>query len=160
MKEEVRYIKGVLGRRVEVEENKYGELEVRVRKEDVRQVMRVLRDHSEMEYKGWIDITGVDRGEKIEIVYMLLSVRKNRRIRVKSEVDNEDMEIDSVIDIYKGADWSEREVYDMFGVYFRNHGDMRRLLTDYGFKGNPLRKEYNEVIGMRYDEEKKGVRVE
>lgn len=157
--EEVRYIKGIIGRG-EVEENRYGELEIRVRKEEVRNIARILKDHSELEYKNIIDITGVDMGEKIEVIYMLQSVRKNRRIRIKSEVENKDLEIETIVDIFRGAEWSEREVYDMFGVYFKNHGDMRRILTDYGFKGNPLRKEYNEVIGMRYDEEKKGVVIE
>jgi NADH dehydrogenase (ubiquinone) Fe-S protein 3 len=120
-----------------------------------------IRDHSNSKFKILVDITAVDfpeRQERFEVVYNLLSVHHNSRIRVKTSV-NEYTSIDSVTSLYPSANWYEREVWDLYGVYFTGHPNLRRIMTDYGFEGHPLRKDfpmtgYDEV---RYDSEKKCV---
>jgi len=97
---------------------------------------------------------------RFDVVYQLLSIQKNARIRVKCSLANTDVIlIDSVSDLWPSANWSEREVYDMFGIYFNNHPDLRRVLTDYGFAGHPLRKDFPQTgyVEMRYDEDLKKV---
>ncbi|KAK4685044.1 NADH dehydrogenase (ubiquinone) Fe-S protein 3, partial [Tremellales sp. Uapishka_1] len=124
-------------------------------------VLTFLRDHTQCQYKAMMDITAVDyptRSQRFEIVYNLLSIAHQSRIRVKTYAD-EITPVPSSVGLFRGADWYEREVWDMFGVFFSGHPDLRRILTDYGFEGHPLRKDfpltgYNEV---RYDEEKKRV---
>lgn len=157
----MRWLKELFGRSVEVYEER-GDVVVRVvRKERLLEVLRVLRDHTQSQYKCITDITCVDypnREKRFEVVYILLSVRYSRRLRLKVEVEELES-IESTTGLYKGSDWLEREVYDMFGIVFEGHGDLRRLLTDYGFEGHPLRKDfpltgYREV---RYDEGKKSV---
>jgi NADH dehydrogenase (ubiquinone) Fe-S protein 3 len=110
------------------------------------------------------DITAVDyptRDQRFEVVYNLLSVRHNSRIRVKTYAD-EASPVPSITGLYDGANWYEREVYDMFGVFFVGHPDLRRILTDYGFDGHPLRKDFplTGYTEVRYDEEKKRIVVE
>ncbi|KAL7421447.1 putative NADH-ubiquinone oxidoreductase 30.4 kDa subunit, mitochondrial [Cryptotrichosporon argae] len=120
-----------------------------------------LRDHTQCQYKAVMDITAVDyptREKRFEVVYNLLSIAHQSRIRVKTYAD-EVSPVPSVVPLFSGADWYEREVWDMYGVFFAGHPDLRRILTDYGFEGHPLRKDfpltgYSEV---RYDEEKKRV---
>lgn len=124
-------------------------------------VITFLRDHTSAQFKTVMDITAVDfpaRTNRFEVVYNLLSVRFNSRIRVKTYA-SETSAVPSVAPIFDGANWYERETYDMFGVFFENHPDLRRILTDYGFEGHPLRKDF-PVTGyteVRYDEEKKRV---
>lgn len=124
-------------------------------------VMTFLKDHSAAQYKCVVDITAADypsRENRFEVVYNLLSVRYNARIRVKTYA-SEVSAVPSIANMYRGANWYERETYDMFGVFFENHPDLRRILTDYGFEGHPLRKDF-PVTGyteLRYDEEKKRV---
>lgn len=123
-----------------------------------------LRDHMNTQFKICTDITAVDypsRKARFEVVYILLSVQYNYRIRVKTCVD-EITSLESSTDVYSSAAWFEREVWDMFGVFFHNHPDLRRILTDYGFHGHPLRKDfplsgYKEV---RYDDSEKRVVTE
>ncbi|BEJ16554.1 hypothetical protein CspHIS471_0511590 [Cutaneotrichosporon sp. HIS471] len=125
------------------------------------QTLTFLRDHTNCQYKQVVDITAVDyptREKRFEVVYNLLSVAHQSRIRVKTYADEVDP-VPSAVPVYNGANWYEREVYDMYGVFFEGHPDLRRILTDYGFEGHPLRKDfpltgYSEV---RYDEEKKRV---
>lgn len=110
------------------------------------------------------DITAVDyptRDMRFEIVYNMLSVRHNSRIRVKTYAD-EARPVPSITSLYDGANWYEREVYDMFGVFFVGHPDLRRIMTDYGFDGHPLRKDFplTGYTEIRYDEEKKRIVVE
>lgn len=110
------------------------------------------------------DITAVDyptRDQRFEVVYNLLSVRHNSRIRVKTYAD-ESTPVPSITSLFDGANWYEREVYDMFGVFFTDHPDLRRILTDYGFDGHPLRKDFplTGYTEIRYDEEKKRIVVE
>ncbi|EFP80758.1 NADH dehydrogenase (ubiquinone) Fe-S protein 3 [Puccinia graminis f. sp. tritici CRL 75-36-700-3] len=120
-----------------------------------------LRDHKQCQYKQLIDISGVDyptRPKRFEVVYHLLSIQYASRLRVKTYAD-EVSPVPSVSGIFRSADWFEREVYDMFGVFFHNHPDLRRILTDYGFEGYPLRKDFplTGYTEVRYDEEKKRV---
>ncbi len=120
------------------------ELELLVAPEGIVSVMMFLKCHHNAEFTNLVDIAGVDmptRKYRFEIVYNLLSLRYNSRIRVKTYTD-ELTPIDSVDDVFKAANWYEREIFDMFGVYFSNHPDMRRILTDYGFEGYPLRKDF------------------
>lgn len=120
-----------------------------------------LKNHSNARYRVLIDVCGVDypsRKQRFEIVYNLLSIQYNSRIRIQTNVD-EITPMNSVVNIFPSAGWWEREVWDMFGVYFTNHPDLRRILTDYGFEGHPLRKDfplsgYSEV---RYDDSEKRV---
>ncbi|KAJ5387929.1 hypothetical protein N7509_010470 [Penicillium cosmopolitanum] len=123
-----------------------------------------LKNHTAAEFTQISDITGVDfptRDQRFEVVYNLLSVRFNSRIRVKTYCD-EATPVPSVTGLFEGALWYEREVYDMFGVFFSGHPDLRRIMTDYGFDGHPLRKDFplTGYTEVRYDEEKKRVVVE
>lgn len=107
-------------------------------------VLRFLRDHHQCQYKSVMDITAVDvptRSQRFEVVYNLLSYQFQSRIRVKTYCD-EITPVPSASGLYRGADWYEREVWDMFGVFFSGHPDLRRILTDYGFEGHPLRKDF------------------
>ncbi|CAH7688379.1 hypothetical protein BY996DRAFT_4584256 [Phakopsora pachyrhizi] len=124
-------------------------------------VLTFLRDHRQCRYKQLMDISGADyptRSKRFEIVYHLLSIEFASRIRVKTYAD-EVSPVPSASGVFRSADWFEREVYDMFGVYFLGHPDLRRILTDYGFEGHPLRKDFplTGYTEVRYDEEKKRV---
>ena len=127
-------------------------------------VMSFLKYHTAAEYTMVADITAVDyptRSNRFEVVYNLLSVRYNSRIRVKTYAD-EATPVPSITSLYDGANWYEREVYDLFGVFFVGHPDLRRIMTDYGFDGHPLRKDFplTGYTEIRYDEEKKRIVVE
>jgi len=123
-----------------------------------------LKYHTAAEFTMVADITAVDfptRDQRFEVVYNMLSVRHNARIRVKTYAD-EATPVPSITSLYDGANWYEREVYDLFGVFFVGHPDLRRLMTDYGFDGHPLRKDFplTGYTEIRYDEEKKRIVVE
>ena len=125
---------------------------------------RYLRDHTNMQFKILVDITAVDypsRAQRFEIVYNLLSIQYNGRIRIKVNVD-ELTPVDSIISLFKAAGWLEREVWDMFGIFFLNHPDLRRILSDYGFEGHPLRKDFplTGYVEVRYDDSEKRVITE
>lgn len=132
--------------------------EIRVSKERLLEVMRYLRDHTGYECKSIIDIIGVDKGGLLEVVYVLRSVRYSGCVEVKVELKEGEV-IESIGGLYRGSNWLEREVYDMFGIEFVGHEDLRRLLTDYGFEGNALRKGYplTGYSEVGYNEERKGV---
>lgn len=120
-----------------------------------------LREHINCQYKILTAISGVDFPEiqnRFEIAYELLSIRFNTRIRVKTYI-NEVTSIDSIVSVYSSANWWEREIWDLFGVFFANHPDLRRILTDYGFEGHPLRKDFplSGYVEVRYDERQKRV---
>lgn len=149
-------MKYILGDKVVVE-SRNGQEEVIVVKDskDIVEVMEILKNNTLLQYKNIIDITAVDKEEEgLIVVYMLLSVRFSKRVRVVCKVEDE---IKSIRGVYEGANWLEREVFDMFGIRFVGHGDLRRILTDYGFKGNPLLKSFNKNENVRYDEELKAV---
>lgn len=140
------------------------ELEVMIAPEGVVPVLSFLKDHHNAQYANIVDIAGVDvptRQYRFEVVYNLLSVHFNSRIRVKTYTD-ELTALDSATPVYKGANWYEREVWDMYGVFFGNHPDLRRILTDYGFEGHPFRKDFplSGYVEVRYDDEVKRVVVE
>ena len=128
----------------------HNELTLHVDREEIVAVMRFLRDDPRCLFEILIDICGVDwpaRTNRFDVVYHLLSPRLNQRIRVKLETD-ETTPIASVVDIFSAANWFEREAYDMFGILFSGHPDLRRLLTDYGFQGFPMRKDF-PLTGLR-----------
>ncbi|KAK9499386.1 hypothetical protein O3M35_002432 [Rhynocoris fuscipes] len=137
------------------------ELEVLIHPEGVLPVLQFLKDHHNAQFVNLVDIAGVDvpsRQYRFEIVYNLLSLRFNSRIRVKTYTD-ELTPIESATPVFKAANWYEREIWDMFGVFFANHPDLRRILTDYGFEGHPFRKDFplTGYVEVRYDDEKKRV---
>jgi NADH-quinone oxidoreductase subunit C len=139
----------------------HGELTLTVAPGDIVTVVKRLRDDERCRYVSIIDVTAVDwpsRERRFDVVYHFLSPSHNRRIRVKVEV-GETTSVPSIIDVFPGADWFEREVYDLYGVPFTGHPDMRRLLTDYGFEGHPLRKDFplTGFVEVRWDEEQKRV---
>jgi NADH-quinone oxidoreductase subunit C len=139
----------------------FGQLTLAADAADIVRVMRFLRDDERCLFWCIIDITAVDwpeREQRFDVVYHLLSPRRNQRIRVKLQTD-EATPVPSVISVYRGADWFEREVYDLYGVLFSGHPDLRRLLTDYGFEGHPLRKDFplTGFVEVRWDDELKRV---
>lgn len=139
----------------------HGELTLVVVREHIPNVIKFLRDDSQCRFETLIDICGVDfpeRRERFEVVYHLLSMRMNQRIRVKCSTD-EDTAVPSIMDIFPAAQWYEREALDMYGIAFAGNDDLRRLLTDYGFEGHPLRKDFplTGYVEVRYDELEKRV---
>jgi NADH-quinone oxidoreductase subunit C len=137
----------------------YGDLSVTAQLPRIAEAMRVLRDtHG---FQQLVDIAGVDfpeRERRFDVVYHLLSLTRNLRIRVKVETD-EDTAVPTVTRVFPNADWYEREAFDMYGVFFDGHPDLRRILTDYGFHGHPLRKDFpmTGYVEVRYDDELKRV---
>jgi len=139
----------------------HGELVIQARADNLPSVMKHLRDDQQCLFKILIDITAVDwpeRGQRFEVVYNLLSIKHNQRVRIKAAVA-EDILVPSICGIYRAAGWFEREVWDMFGIMFSDHPDLRRILTDYGFEGHPLRKDFPTTgyVELRYDDEQKRV---
>jgi NADH-quinone oxidoreductase subunit C len=139
----------------------FGQLTLTAEAADIVRVMQFLRDDERCLFWSIIDITAVDwpgREKRFDVVYHLLSPRRNQRIRVKLETD-EVTPVPSIISVYRGADWFEREAYDLYGVLFSGHPDLRRLLTDYGFEGHPLRKDFplTGFVEVRWDDELKRV---
>jgi len=139
----------------------YDELNLTTSADNIVSVLRWLRDDVQTQFISMIDVCGVDypeRKARFDVVYHLLSPRQNARVRVKLSVDANSM-VPSVVDVFPGADWFEREAYDMYGIVFTGHPDLRRLLTDYGFEGYPLRKDFplTGFSEVRYDDEQKRV---
>jgi NADH-quinone oxidoreductase subunit C len=138
-----------------------GELTLTVLPARIVEVATFLRDDERCQFWNIIDITAIDwpgRERRFDVVYHFLSPKQNCRVRVKAEV-GEGTPVASLIDIFPGANWFERETYDLYGVLFTGHPDMRRLLTDYGFEGHPLRKDFplTGFVEVRYDDEQKRV---
>ena len=134
---------------------------LRARPQSVLQVLRFLKDDSKCVFKTLVDLCGVDypdREQRFEVVYNLLSVKHNLRMRVKVSTD-EDTPVPSACTLFMAAEWNEREAWDMYGIFFSDHPDLRRLLTDYGFEGHPLRKDFPLTghVEVRYDDEVKRV---
>jgi NADH-quinone oxidoreductase subunit C len=139
----------------------FGELTVTAPAHRIVDVLTLLRDLPEFQFHQLIDVCGADypqRTLRFDVVYHLLSMTKNRRIRVKVETD-EDTAVPSVVSVFPVADWFERESFDMYGIFFSGHPDLRRLLTDYGFHGHPLRKDFpmTGYVEVRYDDTLKRV---
>ena len=139
----------------------FGEVTVTVARDRIGEVLTLLRDDPACRFEVLLDVCGVDwpgRPQRFDVVYHLLSPRLNQRIRVQLETD-EDTPVPSVIGVFPTANWLEREAYDMYGILFSGHPDLRRILTDYGFRGFPLRKDFplTGYVEVRYDDEQKRV---
>jgi NADH-quinone oxidoreductase subunit C len=139
----------------------FGELTIDAERAEILRVLSHLRDESDCRFTLLIDITAVDwpqREKRFDVVYLLLSLSGNRRIRVKLQVE-ENVSVPSAVELFPAAGWAERETFDMYGITFAQHPDLRRLLTDYGFSGYPLRKDFplTGYVELRYDEEQKRV---
>jgi NADH-quinone oxidoreductase subunit C len=142
----------------------FGELTLTLDPSRIIDAIKLLRNDPDWQFLSIIDISGADYPERVrrfEVVYHLLSPNLNRRIRLKIATD-EETPIASATEVYPGADWYEREIYDFFGVLFVGHPDLRRILTDYGFDGHPLRKDFpmTGFVEVRYDDQEKRVRYE
>lgn len=146
----------VLGTKVE-----FDELIIRARRDLIVKVLTFLRDDVNCRFQQLMDLCGVDypeREKRFEVVYNLLSLTHNMRVRVKVETD-EETPVPSVSGVFSSATWFEREAWDLFGIYFSEHPDLRRIMTDYGFDGHPLRKDFplTGYVEVRYDDEQKRV---
>ena len=142
----------------------FGELMLTVERDSINRTLTYLRDAETLQFAQLMDVCGVDylgRTPRFEVVYNLLSLSYNLRVRVKIEVE-EDVLIPSAVSVYSSAGWWEREIFDLYGLLFDNHPDLRRILTDYGFEGHPLRKDFplTGYVEVRYDEEQKRVLYE
>ena len=155
------YISGSLGDVVTDVECRLNELMITIKREDILGVLKFLRDDANCQFKQLMDICGVDFPEEDErfcVVYNLLSLTHNNRIRVKTWT-NENTPVASATQLFSSAGWWERETWDLYGIYFADHPDLRRILTDYGFEGHPLRKDFplTGYVELRYDDEQKRV---
>ena len=151
----------VLGPRLVSHEVAFEELAVSVNADKIIEVVTLLRDDPELQFVSLIDICGVDwpeREKRFEVVYHFLSPRKNHRIRIKVATDAE-TPVPSLSDVFPGATWFEREAYDLYGILFDGNPDFRRILTDYGFRGHPLRKDFplTGFVEARYSNEQRRV---
>ena len=161
LKELAEHLRDQLGDRLLADEVRLGELMISVKRDEIVDVLKILRDDSNCRFHQLMDICGVDYADespRFEIVYNLLSMTHNTRIRVKLRTDEDDP-VPSVCGVFSTANWFEREVFDMFGVTFAGNKDLRRILTDYGFEGHPLRKDFplTGFSEVRYDDEQKRV---
>lgn len=155
------YIASKAGEHVTSWEISLGELMVTTSRESLLRLMKLVRDDANCLFKVLIDVTAADypaREERFEVVYNLLSLSHNQRIRIKVPAE-EQAPVASMVQLFSSAGWFEREVWDMFGIFFTDHPDLRRMLTDYGFEGHPLRKDFplTGYVEVRYDDEQKRV---
>ncbi|MCH6576216.1 MAG: NADH-quinone oxidoreductase subunit C [Proteobacteria bacterium] len=155
------YVLGALPEMVSGAEVAHGELTIEVNWDAIVTVLTFLRDDTNCQFRQLIDICGVDypgRERRFEVVYHLLSLRQNQRIRVKLSTD-ESTPVPSATGVFSAAGWWEREAWDLYGILFSGHPDLRRILTDYGFEGHPLRKDFPLTghVEVRYDDEQKRV---
>jgi NADH-quinone oxidoreductase subunit C len=139
----------------------FGELTLHAEAVDIVDVLTFLRDDAECKFVCFIDICGADypvREKRFDVVYHLLSPYKNTRVRVKVQAD-EETQVPSALSVFPAANWYERETFDLYGILFSGHPDLRRILTDYGFSGHPLRKDFPVTghVEVRYDDEAKRV---
>jgi len=139
----------------------FGELNIEARADQIVPLLSLLKDDADFQFQQLIELCGVDYPERplrFDVVYLLLSLTKNLRVRIKVQTD-EDTAVPSVTGVYPNADWCERETFDMYGVFFSGHPDLRRILTDYGFHGHPLRKDFpmTGYVEVRYDDSLKRV---
>jgi NADH-quinone oxidoreductase subunit C len=161
LKELQSYVSEQLGDKLDESAIAFDELTLNVMGSNIVSVLRFLRDDVQTRFISFIDLCGVDypeRKNRFEVVYHLMSPSQNQRIRIRVATDA-DSPIPSVVEVFPGADWFEREAYDLYGILFTGHPDLRRLLTDYGFEGHPLRKDFplTGFTEVRYDDEKKRV---
>jgi NADH-quinone oxidoreductase subunit C len=155
------YLRERLGAKVTDAVIAYGELTLTVEPADIVDVLAFLRDDAQCQFVSFIDVSGADypaRERRFDILYHLLSPRQNLRIRVRVQTD-EETPVPSSVAVYPGAEWYEREIFDLYGVLFSGHPELRRILTDYGFEGHPLRKDFpvTGFVEVRYDDALKRV---
>jgi NADH-quinone oxidoreductase subunit C len=155
------HITAALGDAVTGFEFAYGDLTVSVQRDAIVEVVTFLRDDPRCRFISFVDVCGADypaREFRFDVVYHFLSPHLNHRIRVKLQADDA-TPVPSITGVFAGADWFERETYDLYGVLFSGHPDLRRILTDYGFDGHPLRKDFplTGFVEVRYDEERRRV---
>jgi len=155
------YLVGELPEEILGSELAFDQLTIKVRREAIVKVLTFLRDDVSCQFKLLVDVCGADypeREQRFDVVYHLLSLTHNNRIRVKVTTD-EQTPVPSVTGVYSAANWFEREAWDLYGIYFFDHPDLRRILTDYGFEGHPLRKDFplTGYVEVRYDDEQKRV---
>jgi len=155
------YVSGALEGAITSSKVAGGELTVHANRDDIVRVLTFLRDDVLCQFKILLDVCGVDypeRTERFDVVYHLLSLTQNARIRVKVTTD-EDTPVPSVTSVFNAANWWEREAWDLYGIFFAEHPDLRRILTDYGFEGHPLRKDFplTGYVEVRYDDAQKRV---
>ncbi|WP_413438975.1 NADH-quinone oxidoreductase subunit C [Sulfuriferula sp. GW1] len=158
-----------LGTKLVRQRDALGELTIEVRARDLTEVMTTLRDHAGLRFEQLIDLCGMDysayregawEGQRFAVVYHLLSISKNRRVRVRAFATEDDFPVvPSLVKVWPAANWFEREAFDLFGIVFDGHPDLRRILTDYGFVGHPFRKDFplSGNVEMRYDPEQQRV---
>jgi NADH-quinone oxidoreductase subunit C len=156
-------LKNALGDALESETERLGELTLVVKAQALSDAMRLLHDHPGCRFEQLIDLCGLDysgygdgvwEGSRFAVAYHLLSVSLNQRVRVRVFCPDDDLpQVDSVVDIWPSANWYEREAFDLYGIVFEGHPDLRRILTDYGFIGHPFRKDFplSGNVEMRYD---------
>ncbi|WP_417453409.1 NADH-quinone oxidoreductase subunit C [Kiloniella sp.] len=155
------FIATTLGEAVTGTELRNDELVIWAKSDTLLQVIKFLRDNQNCQFRQLVELTAVDypaREERFELVYCLLSLTHNQRIKIKFSTSDE-TPVESVTGLFSSAIWYEREVWDMYGIFFANHPDLRRILTDYGFEGHPLRKDFplTGYVEVRYDETQKRV---
>lgn len=162
-------VRDILGDKADKTDLALGEITVECRPEHYLEIMTTLRDHAGLHFESLVDLCGVDystyknepwEGKRFAVVSQLVSVKNNQRIRVRVWAQDDDFPVvESVTEIYNSADWYEREAFDLYGILFNNHPDLRRILTDYGFVGHPFRKDFpiSGYVEMRYDEVEKRV---
>lgn len=167
-------LSSALGDKLSYSQTQFGEITIIVPVEDIITVSEILRDNSQLRFDTLIDLCGIDYstyGDKVSenyylhnkrfaVVYHLLSVEKNQRLRIRIFAENNDFPVvDSVTEVWPTANWFEREAFDLYGIVFSGHPDLRRILTDYGFIGNPFRKDFPITghVEMRYDADQKRV---
>jgi NADH-quinone oxidoreductase subunit C len=156
-----KHVEPLLGARIVSQSIAFGELTLVVAASDIVPVLMALRDDSQCLFEVLIDICGVDypeREKRFDVVFHLLSPRRNQRIRIKCETDA-DTAVPSAVAVFPAANWFEREAYDLYGILFSGHPDLRRILTDYGFQGHPMRKDFplTGYVEVRYDDDQKRV---
>lgn len=161
LKELSEYITNALGADIQASSIQLDELELTVARDSIIKVLTYLRDDANCQFKQMMDICGVDYPEhdpRFCVVYNMLSLKHNRRVRIKVWT-NEDEPVPSAISLFSSANWFEREAWDLFGIYFSGHTDLRRMLSDYGFEGHALRKDFplSGYVEVRYDDEQKRI---
>lgn len=161
LKELAGYIEAQLGADVSEVAITNGELSLRCTSNNLIKVLTFLRDDTQCQFKALMDLCGVDHPERdprFDVVYNLLSISQNTRIRLKTATD-EDTPVPSATAVFNSANWWEREAWDLYGIFFADHPDLRRILTDYGFEGHPMRKDFplTGYVEVRYDDEQKRV---
>lgn len=155
------HISDAQSERVQSAEVRHGELTIHAVRDQIPELLKFLILDSQCRFETLIDLAGVDypeRSERFELVYHLLSMRLNQRIRIKIKTGESDP-VPSIVDVFPCADWYEREAFDMYGIAFSGHPDLRRILTDYGFEGHPMRKDFPLTghVEVRYDDLEKRV---